>query len=82
VTALALSGYEPSVAGAASALIGTGQFLFGAIFAPLTGLGSKTSGMPMALVIFGLSAAAVVMRVLLVRAPRIVGEPAAEPAVA
>ena len=62
VTALALSGYEPAVAGAASAMIGTGQFLFGAIFAPLTGLGSKTSGMPMAVVIFGLSAAAVVMR--------------------
>ena len=70
VTALALSGYEPAVAGAASALIGTGQFLFGAIFAPLTGLGSKTSGMPMAVVIFGLSAAAVLMRALLVRAPR------------
>jgi DHA1 family bicyclomycin/chloramphenicol resistance-like MFS transporter len=54
---------------AASALIGTGQFLFGALFAPLTGLGSKTSGMPMALVIFGLSAAAVVLRALLVRTP-------------
>ena len=67
VTALALSGYEPAVAGAASALIGTGQFLFGAVFAPLTGLGSKSSGMPMALVIFALSAAAVVVRVLLVR---------------
>ena len=41
VTALALSGYEPSVAGAASAMIGTGQFLFGAIFAPLTGSGAR-----------------------------------------
>jgi DHA1 family bicyclomycin/chloramphenicol resistance-like MFS transporter len=68
VTALALSGYEPAVAGSASAMIGTGQFLFGAIFAPLTGLGSKTSGMPMAMVIFGLSGAAVLMRVALVRA--------------
>ncbi|ACU76973.1 drug resistance transporter, Bcr/CflA subfamily [Catenulispora acidiphila DSM 44928] len=82
VTALALSGYEPAVAGAASAMIGTGQFLFGAIFAPLTGLGSKTSGMPMAMVIFGLSAAAVVMRALLVRTPRIESEPIVEPAVA
>jgi DHA1 family bicyclomycin/chloramphenicol resistance-like MFS transporter len=80
VTALALSGYAPAMAGAASALIGTGQFLFGAIFAPLTGLGSKTSGMPMALVIFGLSAAAVLMRALLVRTPRV--EAVAEPAVA
>ena len=82
VTALALSGYEPAVAGAASAMIGTGQFLFGAIFAPLTGLGSRTSGMPMAVVIFGLAAAAVVMRAVLVRAPRIGSEPVAEPAVA
>jgi DHA1 family bicyclomycin/chloramphenicol resistance-like MFS transporter len=82
VTALALSGYEPAVAGAASAMIGTGQFLFGAIFAPLTGLGSRTSGMPMAVVIFGLSAAAVVMRAVLVRAPRIESEPVVEPAVA
>ncbi|WP_370347740.1 multidrug effflux MFS transporter [Catenulispora sp. EB89] len=80
VTALALSGYSPAVAGAASALIGTGQFLFGAIFAPLTGLGSKSSGMPMALVIFGLSAAAVLMRALLVRTPRL--EAVAEPAAA
>ncbi|GAA1979454.1 multidrug effflux MFS transporter [Catenulispora subtropica] len=67
VTALALSGYAPAVAGAASAMIGTGQFLFGALFAPLVGLGSKTSGMPMAVVVFTLSAAAVLMRVLLVR---------------
>nr|WP_323747893.1 multidrug effflux MFS transporter [Catenulispora rubra] len=80
VTALALSGYPPAVAGAASAMIGTGQFLFGAIFAPLTGLGSKSSGMPMALVIFGLSAAAVLMRALLVRTP--VVEAVAEPAAA
>jgi DHA1 family bicyclomycin/chloramphenicol resistance-like MFS transporter len=78
VTSLALSGYEPAVAGAASAMIGTAQFLFGAIFAPLTGLGSKTSGMPMALVIFALSTAAVVMRALLVRTPRSVPEPVAD----
>lgn len=79
VTALALAGYAPAVAGAASALIGTGQFLFGAVFAPLTGLGSKTSGMPMALVIFALSAAAVVIRAALVRTPAVeaVVEPAA-----
>jgi DHA1 family bicyclomycin/chloramphenicol resistance-like MFS transporter len=79
VTSLALSGYAPGVAGAASAMIGTAQFLFGAIFAPLTGLGSKTSGLPMALVIFALSGAAVVMRVLLVRTPPVAAaEPVAE----
>ncbi|NUR30482.1 MAG: multidrug effflux MFS transporter [Catenulispora sp.] len=72
VTSLALSGYAPAMAGAASALIGTGQFLFGAVFAPLVGLGGKSSGLPMAVVIFALSAAAVVMRVLLVRTPRTV----------
>jgi DHA1 family bicyclomycin/chloramphenicol resistance-like MFS transporter len=70
VTALALSGYGPAVAGAASAMIGTGQFLFGAVFAPLVGLGGKASGMPMAVVIFALSAAAVLMRLLLVRTPQ------------
>lgn len=79
VTALALSGYAPSVAGAASAMIGTGQFLLGAVFAPLVGLGGKTSGLPMAVVIFALSAVAVLMRALLVRTPRLeaVPEPAA-----
>ncbi|NUR59180.1 MAG: multidrug effflux MFS transporter [Catenulispora sp.] len=80
VTSLALSGYAPAVAGAASAMIGTGQFLLGAVFAPLVGLGSKTSGLPMAVVIFVLSGVAVLMRVLLVRAPR--AEVVAEPAVA
>ena len=79
VTSLALSGYAPAVAGAASAMIGTGQFLLGAVFAPLVGLGSKSSGLPMAVVIFVLSGVAVLMRVLLVRAPRaeVVMEPAA-----
>lgn len=69
VTALALSGYGPSVAGAASAMIGTGQFLFGALAAPLVGLGSKTTGMPMAVVIASLTTLAVATSVVLVRTP-------------
>ncbi|GAA2013211.1 multidrug effflux MFS transporter [Catenulispora yoronensis] len=80
ITALALSGYAPAVAGAASAMIGTGQFLLGAVFAPLVGLGGKSSGLPMAVVIFALSLGAVLMRVLLVRTPRV--ELVAEPLVA
>jgi DHA1 family bicyclomycin/chloramphenicol resistance-like MFS transporter len=69
VTALALSGYGPSVAGSASAMIGTGQFLFGALAAPLVGLGSKTTGMPMALVIASLTTLAVLTSVVFVRKP-------------
>jgi DHA1 family bicyclomycin/chloramphenicol resistance-like MFS transporter len=77
VTALALSGYAPSVAGAASAMIGTGQFLFGALAAPLVGLGSKTTGMPMAVVIAGLTTLAVLTSVVFVRGPAM--GPAPEP---
>lgn len=79
VTALALSGYAPAVAGAASAMIGTGQFLFGALFAPLVGLGSKTTGMPMAVVIAGLCTLAVLTWFVLVR--RSAPGPVAVPAV-
>ncbi|MFD0630806.1 hypothetical protein ACFQ9X_03230 [Catenulispora yoronensis] len=61
-------------------MIGTGQFLLGAVFAPLVGLGGKSSGLPMAVVIFALSLGAVLMRVLLVRTPRV--ELVAEPLVA
>jgi DHA1 family bicyclomycin/chloramphenicol resistance-like MFS transporter len=71
VTALALSGYEPSVAGAASAMIGTGQYLFGALCAPLVGLGGKGTAMPMAVVICVLSCLAVLTRVALVRTPSV-----------
>lgn len=67
VTALALSGYGPSVAGSASAMIGTGQFLFGALAAPLVGLGSKTTGTPMAVVIASLTTLAVLTSVVFVR---------------
>jgi MFS transporter, DHA1 family, multidrug resistance protein len=69
VTALALSGYAPSMAGAASAMIGTGQFLFGALAAPLVGLGSKATGMPMAVVIAALTTLAVATSAVFVRAP-------------
>lgn len=80
VTALALSGYGPSVAGSASAMIGTGQFLFGALAAPLVGLGSKTTGMPMAVVIASLTTLAVLTSVVFVRRPAT--EPAPELAAA
>jgi DHA1 family bicyclomycin/chloramphenicol resistance-like MFS transporter len=79
VTALALSGYEPAVAGAASAMIGTGQYLFGALAAPLVGLGGKGTAMPMALVIATLSTLAVLTRVLLVRASAVEAEEESEP---
>ena len=80
VTALALAGYEPAVAGAASAMIGTGQYLFGALAAPLVGLGGKGTATPMAVVIATLAGLAVVTRVALVRTP--VTDAAAEPAAA
>jgi MFS transporter, DHA1 family, multidrug resistance protein len=69
VTALALAGYEPAVAGAASAMIGTGQYLFGALAAPLVGLGGKGTATPMAVVIATSAALAVLTRVALVRTP-------------
>src|SRR5262245_24632198 len=47
-TALALSGYDPQVAGSASALLGVLQFAFGAVIAPLVGAAGVESAVPMA----------------------------------
>lgn len=70
MTALALSGYEPDVAGSASAMIGTGQYLFGALAAPVVGLGGQSSAaFSMAAVIAALSLPALLTRVILVRTP-------------
>jgi DHA1 family bicyclomycin/chloramphenicol resistance-like MFS transporter len=69
VTALALTGYQPAVAGAASAMIGTGQYLFGALAAPLVGLGGRGTATPTAVVIAVLVGLAVLTRVVLVRTP-------------
>jgi MFS transporter, DHA1 family, multidrug resistance protein len=54
-TALALTDY-PHLAGSASALLGTMQFLFGAATAPLVGIAGTKSAVPMGLMIglFGL----------------------------
>jgi MFS transporter, DHA1 family, multidrug resistance protein len=56
-TALALSGH-PDAAGSASAVLGVGQFLFGALAAPLVGLGGAGTALPMAVLILALSVAA------------------------
>jgi len=49
-TALALTGYDPHVAGSASALLGVLQFGFGAAVAPLVGAAGVESAVPMAVV--------------------------------
>jgi DHA1 family bicyclomycin/chloramphenicol resistance-like MFS transporter len=56
-------------AGAAAALLGLAQYVFGAAVAPLVGLGGSDSGVPMALFVAGLSVAALLAFLLLV-APR------------
>jgi DHA1 family bicyclomycin/chloramphenicol resistance-like MFS transporter len=66
-TALALSGH-PDAAGSASAMLGVGQFLFGAIAAPLVGLGGAGTAVPMGIVILTLSVAANLALHLLARA--------------
>ncbi|WP_405147859.1 multidrug effflux MFS transporter [Sphaerisporangium sp. NBC_01403] len=58
--ALALAGQAPQVAGSASALLGVLQFALGAVAAPLVGLGGSGSALPMALLMAGLTAAALV----------------------
>ena len=56
-TALALADH-PRTAGSASALLGLAQFLFGAIAAPLVGIGGTGTAVPMAVVIAVAAAAA------------------------
>jgi DHA1 family bicyclomycin/chloramphenicol resistance-like MFS transporter len=65
-TALALADH-PSDAGAASALLGTSQFLIGAAAAPLVGLAGAADAMPMALTI----AAAVTLAALALATTRV-----------
>ena len=66
--ALALNDH-PSAAGSASALLGLFQYGIGGMMAPLVGIGGQTSGLPMALVILGLSACALVSVTVLTQAP-------------
>jgi MFS transporter, DHA1 family, multidrug resistance protein len=66
-TALALQNH-PNSAGAASALMGSGQFLFGAALAPLAGIGGTDDALPMAILMVSLAGAATAVSVALVRA--------------
>src|SRR3954449_2010420 len=60
-TALALADHA-DVAGTASALLGVGQFLIGAVVAPLVGAGGTESAVPMAAVMTGAAVAALAAR--------------------
>jgi MFS transporter, DHA1 family, multidrug resistance protein len=60
-TALALADHA-DVAGTASALLGVGQFLIGAVVAPLVGAGGTDSAVPMAAVMTGAALAALAAR--------------------
>ncbi|MCC9308592.1 multidrug effflux MFS transporter [Kitasatospora sp. RB6PN24] len=57
----------PHAAGTASALLGTVQFLTGAVAPVLVGLGGQGSALPMAVVVLGYAAAALLAFVLLAR---------------
>jgi len=59
-TALALADH-PERAGAASSLLGLGQYLMGAIVAPLVGLGGEDTAVPLGIVAVSCSAAASVI---------------------
>ncbi len=67
-TALAL-GQHPEAAGSGAALIGTLRFAFGAVAAPLVGLGGSHTAFPMAITMFAFAAAAVLAFVGFRRAP-------------
>jgi DHA1 family bicyclomycin/chloramphenicol resistance-like MFS transporter len=62
-TALALADHA-EVAGTASALLGVGQFLIGALVAPIVGAGGTASAVPMAVVMTTAAAGALVARQL------------------
>jgi len=67
ITALALSGRPPRVAGSASALLGVTQFTLGGAAAPLAGIGGPGTAVPMAAAIAALTVAAVLAVTLLAR---------------
>ncbi|MFB7471977.1 multidrug effflux MFS transporter [Kitasatospora sp. NPDC056184] len=76
--ARALSLVAPHAAGSASALLGTGNFLCGAVVAPLSSLGGSPSAVLLAVVVLSCSLLAALSYLLLLRP----GRRAAEPAVA
>jgi MFS transporter, DHA1 family, multidrug resistance protein len=65
--ALALQNHAES-AGAASALLGSGQFLFGAGLAPLAGIGGSHDALPMGVLMVVLAGGATVVRATLLKA--------------
>lgn len=73
-SALALQ-RAPHAAGTASALLGTVQFLTGAIAPALVGLGGHDSALPMAVVILGMALAALASFIVLARPWQAVPDP-------
>ncbi|MFE5581070.1 multidrug effflux MFS transporter [Kitasatospora sp. NPDC056531] len=69
--AQALSLVEPQVAGTASALLGTGNFLSGALVAPLSSLGGRPSAVLLAVVVLGCGVLALVAYVTMCRPGRL-----------
>ncbi len=61
---------RPDAHGSASGLIGLGQFGFGAVMAPLVGLGGSHDATPMGIVMAGCSASALAISLLAARARR------------
>ncbi|MFD5082672.1 multidrug effflux MFS transporter [Kitasatospora sp. NPDC058406] len=80
--ARALSLVAPKAAGSASALIGTGTFLCGAIVAPLSSLGGKPSAVLLAIVVLCCSVLAATSYAVLCRPGRSTPADAPKPAVA
>lgn len=70
--ALALADY-PHAAGSASALLGVGQFVFGGIAAPVTGLLTVSSALPMAVLMLVLMLAALLAYLTVARQPGMAG---------
>jgi MFS transporter, DHA1 family, multidrug resistance protein len=67
--ALGLSNH-PQIAGSASALLGVSQFAFGAVVAPLVGIGGANTALPMAIVVAACAVAAVIALKVLVKIVR------------
>ncbi|MBO1415950.1 multidrug effflux MFS transporter [Streptomyces sp. FH025] len=69
-SAQALSLVEPQAAGTASALLGTGNFLCGAVVAPLSSLGGRPSAVLLAIVVLGSGVLATIAYVTMCRPAR------------
>ncbi|WP_406206419.1 multidrug effflux MFS transporter [Kitasatospora sp. NBC_01560] len=78
--AQSLSLVAPRAAGSASALLGTGNFLCGAVVAPLSSLGGEPSAVLLAVVVLGCALLAAASYLLLCRPRLAAGRAAAAPA--